>query len=253
MEDSALNFSYPDSIVRDDDGRFLDPFHHLRRPGFVPLIPYLLDQDKMASMDDQTAVDLLHHAIPPLGSHMTEWEGREMPQVVKDLLYPLRLFLKKFTPETIKRAKPITPPSRNPVTPWFRLPTDFKMPPPTDFYKPRPKKRKPKTTTASPTGPATSTSTPAISTKKSKISTATTPVSGKSGAAKASSSAVAGSSSVSAHPARSHSFGVTTSTPAQSKLSKPAMAKPRRPSTPPVDADLFDERPDDASHQLNAF
>ncbi|KAJ7481405.1 hypothetical protein B0H11DRAFT_2232896 [Mycena galericulata] len=253
MEDSALNFSYPDSIVRDDDGRFLDPFHHLRRPGFVPLIPYLLNQDKMASMDDQTAVDLLHHAIPPLGSHMTEWEGREMPQVVKDLLYPLRLFLKKFTPETIQRAKPITPPSRNPVTPWFRLPADFKMPPPTDFYKHRSKKKK-KLSAPLPlvlqSAAAPSTSTPETSIKKPKPSTATTPVSGKSGAATASSSAVAGSSSVSAHPARAHSFGASTS--AQSKLSRPK-PKPRPPISPPADVASFEEPPDESPQRSNTI
>ncbi|KAJ7430834.1 hypothetical protein B0H11DRAFT_2262817 [Mycena galericulata] len=246
MDDSALKFSYPDSIIRDEDGRFLDPFHHLRRPGFVPLIPYLLDHDKMVNMDDNIAADLLHHAIPPLASHTTEWLDREMPQVVQDLLYPLRLFLKKFTPETIKRAKPITPPSRNPVTPWFRLPANFKMPPPTSFHKPRPKERKSETSTASPTAPATSTSKPATSTKKSKTSTATTPVSGKSGAVKASSSTVAGSSSVSAHPARPHSSKATTSTPAQSKPSKPAKAKPRPSASLPIDVQFFDERPDDS-------
>ncbi|KAJ7500469.1 hypothetical protein B0H11DRAFT_2225464 [Mycena galericulata] len=232
-------------VIRDSDGCFLDPYHHLRRPEFEVIIPYLLDQSKMSAMDSDAAYFIFHRIMSPLSSHATEWEGRDMPQEVKDFLYPLRLFFKKFDRGTTQRLKRIIPPGREPVLPWYRLGVDFQLPPATNFYKRRAKKK-----LSAPLPPALqsaaapSTSTPATSTKKPKSSTTITPVSGKTGAATASSPAVVGSSSVSAHPTRAHSFGASTSTPVQSKPSKPK-PKPRPPISPPADVASFQEPPDE--------
>ncbi|KAJ7511044.1 hypothetical protein B0H11DRAFT_2214892 [Mycena galericulata] len=124
----------PGFRTEDEDGRPLDPYHHLRHPNAKSLLALLQNFDDI----DTTEIDVLTAAAteawPSLENLRHQFEGRTMPQELIELLFPLHQIHRKLPDDTKPLVRPYRPPfDGNRV---YHIDPGWVMPPASKFYVP---------------------------------------------------------------------------------------------------------------------
>ncbi|KAJ7511056.1 hypothetical protein B0H11DRAFT_2214904 [Mycena galericulata] len=119
----------------DEDGRPLDPYHHLRHPRAKYLLALLLDFDAIENTDINVLTAAVYQAFPSLENLRQQFEGRTMPQKLIELLFPLHHIHRKLPDDSKCFVGPYRPPfDENRVQ--YHIDPGWVMPPARRFYVP---------------------------------------------------------------------------------------------------------------------